>query len=116
MPGINQGWINLQEAGINIDRNELTATLLNELRQSLKQFEIDGLGPFIGRWRTLDNFIDRPVKLLIGERQIVGIARGIDSQGHCCWNKMGRSNPLSAERYRCAVQNSESNQGDVTVP
>ena len=84
------GWINLQEAGIQIDRNELAATLLNELRQSLKQFEIDGLAPFIGRWRTLDNFIDRPVKLLIGERQIVGIARGIDSQGRYCWNKTGR--------------------------
>ncbi len=49
---ITRGWINLQEAGIQIDRNELAATLLNELRQSLKQFEIDGLAPFIGRWRT----------------------------------------------------------------
>jgi BirA family biotin operon repressor/biotin-[acetyl-CoA-carboxylase] ligase len=78
---INQGWINLQEAGININRNELAATLLNELRQSLPQFENEGLSPFIARWRQLDNFIDRPVKLLIGEQQILGIARGIDQQG-----------------------------------
>ncbi|CAE1141359.1 bifunctional biotin--[acetyl-CoA-carboxylase] ligase/biotin operon repressor BirA [Serratia sp. Tan611] len=78
---INQGWINLQEAGIAIDRNELAATLLNEMRQSLRQFESEGLSPFIARWRELDNFIDRPVKLLIGEQQVLGIARGIDQQG-----------------------------------
>lgn len=78
---INQGWINLQEAGVNIDRNELTATLLNELRSALLHFEREGLTPFIARWRGLDNFLDRPVKLLIGEQEIHGIERGIDPQG-----------------------------------
>lgn len=78
---IDQRWINLQEAGINIDRNELAAMILNELRHSLRKFEIEGLAPFISRWRGLDNFIDRPVKLLIGEQQVFGIARGIDQQG-----------------------------------
>ncbi|PKB90799.1 biotin--[acetyl-CoA-carboxylase] synthetase [Ewingella americana] len=78
---IDQGWINLQEAGVNIDRNQLTATLLTELRLALRQFEIDGLAPFISRWSSLDNFIDRPVKLLIGEQEIHGIERGIDQQG-----------------------------------
>lgn len=86
---INQGWINLQEAGISIDRNELAATLLNELRQSLKQFENDGLTPFVARWHSLDNFIDRPVKLLIGEQQIFGIARGIDQQGALLLDQQG---------------------------
>jgi BirA family biotin operon repressor/biotin-[acetyl-CoA-carboxylase] ligase len=91
---INQGWINLQEAGINIDRNELAATLLNELRQSLPQFENDGLAPFIARWRALDNFIDRPVKLLIGEQQIFGIARGIDQQGALLLDQDGVIKPF----------------------
>ncbi|CAI2022852.1 Bifunctional protein BirA [Serratia quinivorans] len=91
---INQGWINLQEAGINIDRNELAATLLNELRQSLPQFETDGLAPFIARWRALDNFIDRPVKLLIGEQQIFGIARGIDQQGALLLDQDGVIKPF----------------------
>lgn len=91
---INQGWINLQEAGISIDRNELAATLLNELRQSLQQFEIDGLAPFISRWRALDNFIDRPVKLLIGAQQIFGIARGIDQQGALLLEQNGAIKPF----------------------
>ena len=78
---INQGWINLQEAGIEIDRNELTVTLLRELRAALRKFELEGLSSFISRWRHLDNFIDRPVKLLIGDKEIHGIERGIDPQG-----------------------------------
>lgn len=78
---INQGWINLQEAGIAINRNDLAAKLINSLRDALPLFERDGLTPFTERWKALDNFIDRPVKLLIGEHEIHGIARGIDKQG-----------------------------------
>ncbi|WP_065648481.1 bifunctional biotin--[acetyl-CoA-carboxylase] ligase/biotin operon repressor BirA [Pantoea eucrina] len=78
---INQGWINLQEAGVTIDRNQLAAHIINSLRAALPLFERDGLAPFIPRWEKLDNFINRPVKLLIGEREVYGIARGIDKQG-----------------------------------
>lgn len=78
---INQGWINLQEAGVEINRNELAAKIINRLREALPIFERDGLAPFVERWDALDNFINRPVKLLIGDREVHGIARGIDKQG-----------------------------------
>jgi BirA family biotin operon repressor/biotin-[acetyl-CoA-carboxylase] ligase len=78
---INQGWINLQEAGVRIDRNILAARLITELRSALHCFEQEGLTPFLARWEVLDNFINRPVKLIIGEKEIFGISRGIDSQG-----------------------------------
>lgn len=78
---VNQGWINLQEAGIAINRNELVSLLVNQLRHSLRDFEREGLTPFLPRWQRLDNFINRPVKLLIGDREVLGIARGIDQQG-----------------------------------
>ncbi|WP_312243119.1 bifunctional biotin--[acetyl-CoA-carboxylase] ligase/biotin operon repressor BirA [Pantoea sp.] len=78
---VNQGWINLQEAGVKIDRNELAARLINRLREALSQFEQEGFAPFIDRWAALDNFIDRPVKLIMGDREVHGIARGIDKQG-----------------------------------
>ena len=78
---VNQGWINLQEAGVNVDRNTLTARLINTMREALPLFEREGLAPFIQRWSELDNFINRPVKLLIGDKEIFGIARGIDQQG-----------------------------------
>jgi len=78
---VNQAWINLQEAGVTVDRNALAASLVNKTRESLQLFEREGLAPFIERWSRLDNFMDRPVKLLIGDREIAGIARGIDQQG-----------------------------------
>lgn len=78
---INQGWINLQEAGVTVNRNELAARLINSLREALPLFEQEGLTPFVARWAALDNFINRPVKLLIGEREVHGIARGVNSQG-----------------------------------
>lgn len=78
---INQGWINLQEASVRIDRNVLAARLITELRSALHCFEQEGLTPFLARWEVLDNFINRPVKLIIGEKEIFGISRGIDSQG-----------------------------------
>lgn len=78
---ISQSWINLQEAGVRIDRNQLASRLIIELRTALQQFEQEGLMPFLSRWEVLDNFINRPVKLIIGEKEIFGISRGIDSQG-----------------------------------
>ena len=78
---VNQGWINLQQVGLNIDRNKLAVSLINELRQALAHFEREGLTPFLARWKKLDNYINRPVKLIIGEREVFGIARGINEQG-----------------------------------
>jgi len=78
---INQGWINLQEAGIVIDRNVLAVRVINELRHSLKIFEQEGLAPFLPRWEKLDNFAHRAVKLIIGDKEIYGTSRGINEQG-----------------------------------
>jgi BirA family biotin operon repressor/biotin-[acetyl-CoA-carboxylase] ligase len=78
---VNQGWINLQEAGITLDRNTLAVRLIKELRSSLQRFELEGLAPWLPRWEKLDNFINRPVKLIIGDKEIYGISRGIDAQG-----------------------------------
>ena len=78
---VNQGWISLQEAGISIDRNTLAACLIKELRAGFKLFENEGLAPYPTRWEKLDNFINRPVKLIIGDKEIFGISRGIDAQG-----------------------------------
>ncbi|ALR74944.1 bifunctional biotin--[acetyl-CoA-carboxylase] ligase/biotin operon repressor BirA [[Enterobacter] lignolyticus] len=78
---VNQGWTNLQEAGVRIDRNMLAVQLIKELREALNLFEQEGLTPYLSRWEKLDNFINRPVKLIIGEKEIFGISRGIDTQG-----------------------------------
>lgn len=90
---VNQGWISLQEAGISIDRNTLAARLIKELRASLQLFEQEGLAPYLKRWEKLDNFINRPVKLIIGDKEIFGISRGIDAQGALLLEQGGVVNP-----------------------
>ncbi|MFI0488880.1 MAG: bifunctional biotin--[acetyl-CoA-carboxylase] ligase/biotin operon repressor BirA [Yersinia sp. (in: enterobacteria)] len=90
---INQDWINLQEAGVNINRNKLTAELLSELRLAVVKFEKEGLSAFISRWREMDNYLDRPVKLIIGDQEIFGIARGIDEQGALLLEDNGNVRP-----------------------
>ncbi|RNM17925.1 bifunctional biotin--[acetyl-CoA-carboxylase] ligase/biotin operon repressor BirA [Dickeya undicola] len=78
---IDQDWVNLQEAGIDIDRNLLAVKLVTELRVALAIYEQQGLAPFISRWRNLDNFYNREVRLIVGNREIKGINKGIDNQG-----------------------------------
>ncbi|MGF1689514.1 bifunctional biotin--[acetyl-CoA-carboxylase] ligase/biotin operon repressor BirA [Photobacterium japonica] len=79
---IEQGWTNLSQACDHLPgRNQLAATLIAKLSQTLTDYEEKGLDGFIERWNLLDNFLDRPVKLLIGQRVVEGIARGINSQG-----------------------------------
>ncbi|TCV91114.1 bifunctional biotin--[acetyl-CoA-carboxylase] ligase/biotin operon repressor BirA [Biostraticola tofi] len=90
---IDQGWINLQEAGITIDRNALAARLVTQLREALQVFEREGFAPFVARWQPLDNYNNRPVKLLIGEQVIKGIARGINAQGALLLDQGGEIKP-----------------------
>ncbi|EOE5322002.1 bifunctional biotin--[acetyl-CoA-carboxylase] ligase/biotin operon repressor BirA [Providencia rettgeri] len=78
---ITQEWSSLRDEVENIERNELSANIIKSLRESLVIFEHEGLKPFLERWFKLDNFLNRPVKLLIGNDIITGIERGVNDQG-----------------------------------
>ncbi|MBZ3683962.1 bifunctional biotin--[acetyl-CoA-carboxylase] ligase/biotin operon repressor BirA [Providencia huaxiensis] len=78
---ITQEWSSLRDEVENIERNELSANIIKSLRKSLVIFEREGLEPFLERWFKLDNFLNRPVKLLIGNDVITGVERGINDQG-----------------------------------
>ncbi|QPB77978.1 bifunctional biotin--[acetyl-CoA-carboxylase] ligase/biotin operon repressor BirA [Proteus sp. GOKU] len=90
---INQQWINLEQVGIKIDRNKLACEITNALREAFVQFEKQGLSVFIERWKRLDNFMDRRVKLIIGEKEIFGIAKGINDQGALLLEQDGKIIP-----------------------
>lgn len=90
---INQQWINLEQVGIKIDRNELACEITNALREAFVQFEKQGVSVFIERWKRLDNFMDRRVKLIIGEKEIFGIAKGINDQGALLLEQDGKIIP-----------------------
>ncbi|AWS50048.1 MULTISPECIES: bifunctional biotin--[acetyl-CoA-carboxylase] ligase/biotin operon repressor BirA [Providencia] len=78
---ITQEWSSLRDEVENIERNELSANIIKSLRESLVIFEHEGLKPFLERWFKLDNFLNRHVKLLIGNDIISGIERGVNDQG-----------------------------------
>ncbi|WP_265523914.1 bifunctional biotin--[acetyl-CoA-carboxylase] ligase/biotin operon repressor BirA, partial [Providencia heimbachae] len=63
---INQQWSSLRDEVKNIERNQLSINIIQALRESLVLFEKEGLTPFLDRWFELDNFLNRKIKLLIG--------------------------------------------------
>ncbi|HHR6031436.1 TPA: bifunctional biotin--[acetyl-CoA-carboxylase] ligase/biotin operon repressor BirA [Providencia alcalifaciens] len=78
---INQAWSALTDEVENIERNELAGNIINVLKKSLLIFEKQGLKPFLSRWFELDNFLERNIKLLIGNDIVVGVEKGINEQG-----------------------------------
>ncbi|RXK34468.1 biotin--[acetyl-CoA-carboxylase] ligase [Arsenophonus endosymbiont of Bemisia tabaci Asia II 3] len=78
---INQGWINLEQAGIQIERNVIAGQIIMALRHELVQFEKYGLVPFIKRWLALDKFLYKKVRLHIGDHLEIGIVKGINEHG-----------------------------------
>ena len=69
------------------------ATLLQQLREAMICFEQQGLSAFIEQWQSLDNFNNRAVKLLIGDKVIHGIAKGINQQGALLLEQNGQITP-----------------------
>ena len=79
---IDQAWSELRHIQPElVDRNELAACVLLHLQQAMQTFEQTGLASFVESWNRLDHFAGQPVKLLMGEQVIRGIARGIDERG-----------------------------------
>ena len=85
---VNQKWANLGK----VDRNLLVAKVVKNLTSKLTDFEQHGLAPFLDDWLRLDNFVDRPVKLLIGDNVIRGVAKGINEQGALILEQNGKTN------------------------
>ncbi|WP_319553332.1 bifunctional biotin--[acetyl-CoA-carboxylase] ligase/biotin operon repressor BirA [Vibrio sp.] len=82
-PDIDQPWTTLNQvcADLSLDRTQLALTLIEHWKTILLDYEMMGLAGFVDRWNRLDNFIGRPVKLLMGAREVKGIVQGIDQQG-----------------------------------
>jgi len=82
---IDQPWISYQSltsaSMSSVSRNQLAADFLSNVLLCLQEFEQHGLEPFRERWQQRDCYMNMKVKLQLGEREITGIARGIDQQG-----------------------------------
>ena len=80
---IDQPWANLNKVfNDNVpSRNQVVVELIRAWQQVLEQYEEQGMASFVKRWNELDNFKDKPIKLLMGNKEIYGIGKGINQQG-----------------------------------
>lgn len=80
---IDQDWTDLARIGGGAapGRNAVLAALLNELLPLVAGFEQQGFAAWRDAWLALDAFADRAVVLRAGEREMAGVARGVDNRG-----------------------------------
>jgi birA, biotin-[acetyl-CoA-carboxylase] ligase region len=79
---LDQPCAHLAEQPVTVERNHLSAAIIDALREALMLFEQHGLTPFLMDWNRLDMFMQQPVKLLLADQVIQGIYCGIDTQGN----------------------------------
>ncbi len=79
--GIDQAFTDLAHINSSVSRNALAASLTQNLWDALATFEQSGLRSFIPAWQQADLYINKPVKLLLGERSVEGVSKGIDHNG-----------------------------------
>lgn len=80
---IDQPWVALAQIPEvqAIDRNLLTSAFIDAWYKTLMEYEQTGMHNFVERWNRMDNFLGRPIKLIMGSNEIKGICRGINEQG-----------------------------------
>ena len=88
---IDQPWVSYQSlTQTPVSRNQLAADFLSNILSALQEFELNGLDSFRERWLQRDCYMNSKVRLQLGDREIVGIARGIDQQGALLLESQGQ--------------------------
>jgi BirA family biotin operon repressor/biotin-[acetyl-CoA-carboxylase] ligase len=62
-------------------RNLVAGAILDELLSMLVQYERLGFSAFRDEWSALDGLKDRAAQVVVGGTAILGVARGVDSDG-----------------------------------
>ena len=81
--GIDQGWTDLTQimGQTGFSRNELAASLLNELLPVIAHFENEKIQSYLDQWREYDCMSGKSVTLFMGEKKFTGVVMGIDDNG-----------------------------------
>ena len=92
---IDQPWTDLQSnTAIKIDRNQLLASIISCLQVRLKQHKESGIVTMLDDWFKHDVYLNKPVKLITGEKETLGICRGINNQGALLLEVDGQVKPI----------------------
>ena len=86
---IEQSWINLSEVCEGLpDKNILVSALYQAIICQIHIYEAEGFSKFQAQWQRWDIFYDQRVVLFFDDRQVTGIAKGVNEQGgfvRCGW-------------------------------
>lgn len=96
---IDQPWIDLAALDAPaVARNPLAAELISRLVDGCSDFAEHRIAPFLPRWSRYDSLLDKPVRILRGDRVIEGVYRGITDTGALVLeNAAGRSEHHAGE-------------------
>ncbi|WP_028110733.1 bifunctional biotin--[acetyl-CoA-carboxylase] ligase/biotin operon repressor BirA [Ferrimonas futtsuensis] len=79
---IDRNWTDLRQvSGAPVDRNLLAREVIAHLTKGLHQFEAQGLAPFLERWRQRDCYLGKPVRVILADSEVTGVAAGVDASG-----------------------------------
>jgi BirA family biotin operon repressor/biotin-[acetyl-CoA-carboxylase] ligase len=79
--GIDQAWTDVYQLGARPSRAQLIASVLNHVLPLLQHWEQSGFEPWREAWQALDAYREQPVNILMGDKRIAGIERGVDRDG-----------------------------------
>lgn len=81
--GIDQDWTDLTQimGQSGFSRNELAASLLNELLPVIAHFENEKIQSYLDQWREYDCMYGKSVTLSLGEKTFTGVVMGVDDNG-----------------------------------
>lgn len=80
---IDQPWTDIVSSlnTTEVDRNEITARILDHVLAITKDFSLHGFEPLHEEWNSYDGYAGESIKLLMGDSEIFGIGRGVGPDG-----------------------------------
>ena len=62
-------------------RNDIIGNILGRLQKNYQDYQQNGLRNFVQQWHELDYLYDKPVRIIQGDSQLEGVARGVSENG-----------------------------------
>lgn len=78
---IEQPWVELRSLKPGLSRNQIAASLLNELLKIIEEFQQHGFAPYQQHWTERDIYHDKEVRIISGNNEKIGVIKGVNRKG-----------------------------------
>ena len=78
---IDQPWVSIRQLGYQLSRNDIVAQMLLRLNQHLQRFVEYGFVAMRDEWQRYHCYQDQKIELILPNRVIEGICRGVNPSG-----------------------------------